>query len=275
MRRRWLLGRPPLDVPFELNTDSPQAEGLVAWYPTLGSRGANVLRDYAGRGLDGAFPGGAANPSWVGDGRLGSALNFDGDYVTIADCDSLDLPGDITIAAWVRPVGGVISLLMAKTQPVHTTTANANYAISIRDTLRVMAYFGDGVNYRYNYPAVALTANIWAHLAVVFSGSDSIDIYFNGVEQTPAMVGTATSKLTNSYPLIIGNLLTSGYAYPGRLADIRIHNVALSPNVISQMYHKPWGLYRPLRSRGRWAAIVAAWRRHMSMMGVSTELPTS
>ena len=63
--------------PFRLNKHSPQARGLVGWWPTLGG-GGNVLRDRSGRGNDGAFPGGTADPTWTRDAERGLVVDYDG-----------------------------------------------------------------------------------------------------------------------------------------------------------------------------------------------------
>ncbi len=54
---RWVNRGAP-NYPFVLNRESNQAKGLVAWWPTLASKGAtNALRDLGGVN-DAAFVGG-------------------------------------------------------------------------------------------------------------------------------------------------------------------------------------------------------------------------
>jgi hypothetical protein len=50
-KRGWVGGNPPT-VPFKLNECSPQARGLIGWWPALGSRGGNVWYDLSGRGIN-------------------------------------------------------------------------------------------------------------------------------------------------------------------------------------------------------------------------------
>ena len=74
--------------------------GLVGhWQANEGS--GPTLIDSAPLPNDGALQG---NPTWV-PGQLGQAVRFDGtgDYAVVPDNASLDISGNITIAAWVRP----------------------------------------------------------------------------------------------------------------------------------------------------------------------------
>ncbi|RLG24506.1 hypothetical protein DRN85_07570 [Methanosarcinales archaeon] len=82
---------PDFKVVYDLDDDAYQGEGeellKKAW-------------DTSGNGNHGMVHG----ATWVRDGKFGKALSFDGDdYVTLPDVPTLDITGDITIIAWVRP----------------------------------------------------------------------------------------------------------------------------------------------------------------------------
>ena len=104
IRGGWPFRHPP-NIQFTLNTASPQAAGLVTWWPTIGSWGKAALKDFA-RGLDADNVGGS--PAWVADGLVGAALDF-----TRADNDALSTTNtlgfdydNMTYSLWVYPTQG-------------------------------------------------------------------------------------------------------------------------------------------------------------------------
>jgi hypothetical protein len=94
----------------------PDPQGLVAAYSFDAGAGA-TLADASGNHNDGVVSG----ARWTPDGRFGGALAFDGvdDLVTIADSESLDLAGAMTLSAWVRPdaLGSLWRTVLVKEQP--------------------------------------------------------------------------------------------------------------------------------------------------------------
>lgn len=76
------------------------ADGGLVGYWSLDEAEGDVARDMSGTGNDGAIVGAARI-----DSPHGRALHFDGedDYVDCGDDPSLNIAGDMTVAAWVRP----------------------------------------------------------------------------------------------------------------------------------------------------------------------------
>ena len=80
----------------------PGANGLAAFYSL-----DNDVLDSSGNGNDGTIVG---NPTWI-DGVQGTALEFHGlgaaggggDYIDCGNDASLDIPGPISIALWIKP----------------------------------------------------------------------------------------------------------------------------------------------------------------------------
>ncbi|MHC4120593.1 MAG: hypothetical protein ACYSWO_24120, partial [Planctomycetota bacterium] len=76
---------------------------LVGWWKFDEGSGT-IAYDSSGNGLDGIFEG---NPEWV-SGRLGGALEFDGDdWVNVGNPHDLVITEAISIACWVNPTGFV------------------------------------------------------------------------------------------------------------------------------------------------------------------------
>lgn len=247
----WNLGRWP-NEPFELNTASPQAQGIVAWWPTLGSRGANVLRDYGGRGLDGTFKG-AGEPAWIADAQRGSALSFDGanDYV---DFGIIPLTGAFTVAFWLNPDSPNAWTRLAGAE---TDTNNFVWFVLNHSDGRIYSTVdndsGDSFN-TYSASIVPITNGVWEHFCLTFDGDHTIRGFQNGILRDTNAAFTGSLSTVSETTRIGGTVGSGANAFwEGLLDDFRINNVPLSPAVIWGMAHdKKWDLYRPLR---RWWAL--------------------
>ncbi|GAF91526.1 unnamed protein product, partial [marine sediment metagenome] len=156
-------------------------------------------------------------------GQVGGALEFDGvnDYVEVPDDDSLDITGDLTIAAWVKLDALADEQFVLAKQP--TDTADA-YAIRI--------YEDGGVNFRFKIsgmeytsmftPASIVTTGSWYHITATYNGSEGI-IYVNGQPEGSELASGNLS--TNDAELLIGrehpgcsNFLN------GKIDDVRIYS---------------------------------------------------
>ena len=120
--------------PFRLNKNSPQAKGLVGWWPTLG-QGGDVLKDYSGYGQVGNFAAGAASPTWKTLPGVGRVLDYDGgDYVDVIGMPRLYLP--FATSLWFQvsqlpSVAGDEYTLWRYAIPAHNT---ARWQMRIEDT---------------------------------------------------------------------------------------------------------------------------------------------
>ena len=250
----WPYSQPP-NVPFKINKDSPQSEGLIAWYPTLGSRGANVLRDYAGRGLDGAFPGGAANPSWVGDAERGMVLDFDGgdDYIRIPDnADfSVVVTNELTVSLWAKPrtVAENDYLVIKGNEDVAGQWEWGIREIGeIGNTSWTVWTQGGGDVLTFTATGNQFTSGVWHHVVMTIDyAAPALRGYIDGVEVGSDVSLGASPPGSASSAIALGPRSGSGY-FDDLMDDLRIHNVALSPAVIWDMAHDKKGeLYRPVR----------------------------
>lgn len=250
-RGGWPYSQPP-NVPFELNTDSPQAEGLVAWWPTLASAGAGVLRDLSGYGNDAPFPGGAANPTWTVSPEIGSVLEFDGaDFVEtgvtrVGDtglfCDAGE---QFTVVVWHRPVGQGKTILaraggVAGNRTFHLYSSWGSVSTVLRGGAADLW-------------AIATPAGILYCIAVTWDGSTAIG-YVNGVAESAGLVvGAAVEE--GAEEIVLGDRTSNGAAdfaltAGSQLGETSVYDRALSPALIWQMAHDArWELYRPLTRR--------------------------
>ena len=157
----------------------------------------------------------------------GSALQLNGSaqYATVADDDTIDIGGPITLAAWVQPARVATQDLVKK------AAAGINgYELSLGAAGTVFARLNQassGDTFRLNsltpYPVDGQT---WMHTAVTYDGT-RIRLYVNGVEEASAAGPPSTG--TNALPLTLGAQWDGTRALKGALDDVRIYAGALSP----------------------------------------------
>ncbi len=232
-------------VPFEVNYHSPQAAGLVAWWPTIASRGQSVLREIVrGPQLDGVFNGSIACGA---DAELGAAVNLSGSTTYVQSAfTKATLGSRLTISFWFRHAvtnhdKGIFSMAGAAISGSPWLLLQGQGTPSVRWLL-----LG---GYRFLHPIVLST---WHLISLTYDGA-TWNSYLNGVAATPYSGALGTGVGTYTF----WGSGWNGY-YAGRIADARMYNRALSAAEVYQMYDPAtrWELYRP--QRRFWAVKAAA-----------------
>jgi lysophospholipase L1-like esterase len=174
-------------------------------------------------------------------GKFGNALHFDGvnDYVDTGNASSLNITGNITIEAWVKPERLETAHIVKKA----TRDSTDGYELSLSESTG-KAYFRVNQKTSHNtykifsnssYP---LDGNTWVHLVGLYN-RDQVQIYFNGNLEN-SMSGP-TNIVSNTDNLKIGGPDLSRY-FKGTIDEVRIWNRALSPEEIKASYDA--GIYR-------------------------------
>jgi glucose/arabinose dehydrogenase/PKD repeat protein len=210
------------------------ASTLTATYTDAGPSGpvvalpldegiGSTVRDVSGNVNDGTISGAA----WTPAGKYGPGLTFDGvdDWVTVADADSLDIGGPLTLEAWVKPrVQGIWDNVLVKEAPA--SLAYALYATGDAGAPRPNAAVGVSELFA---PGV-LPTGAWTHLAATYDGS-AIRIYVDGV--LVATQGGVTAPPTTGNPLRIGgDTIGSDEFFDGSIDEIRIYDRALTADEV-------------------------------------------
>jgi len=204
-----------------VTVDTPPVDtsGLVgAWGFEAGS--GTVASDSSTAGNNGAVAGGAA---WTDAGRFGKALTFDGidDRVNVADADSLDLAGAMTLEAWVKPSQHAEwRTVLLKESP--SGLAYALYSSSLNDLPSGHINTGSERNAR---GTTALPLNTWSHLAVTYDGT-TLRLFVNG-EQV-ASTALAGPIQTTAGALRIGGNAIWGESFKGSIDEVRVYRRALT-----------------------------------------------
>jgi hypothetical protein len=200
------------------NTAAP-VQGLVAGFGFEDGSGT-AATDSSGNNNNGTISG----ATWTTGGRIGSALDFDGtnDVVTIADANSLDLAGAMTLSAWVRPdtLNGLWRTVLYK--QLGRDPAYALYAQE-REPLP-MAEMTVGSAAPKVLGPTQLPVAAWSHLAYTYDGSAQ-RLFVNGTQVASVpRTGAATASTGN---LTIGGNSVFSEWFDGLIDEVRVYNRAL------------------------------------------------
>ena len=193
-----------------------QEPGLVGWWRLDGN-----TNDSSGNNNRGTL---AGNPQWVA-GQIGDALNFDGasDHVDCGSGPSLDITGEITIAAWFYPTGSGSSTYPRIVDKSNGTGgADPGYKLYLRSAENYVFTLSAGGA----YPISTLTAelNAWNYVAFITDGTQR-KLFLNGAWQEWNETALPTSS---SNPLFIGNSPAGARHFQGMIDDVRVYSRALT-----------------------------------------------
>ena len=168
--------------PFAANRDSPQAEGLVAWWPMLPAIDPAVVRDLAS-GIDGTIH---SSPTWNAATELGWTLDFPGSSAYISGSSALSLTATpITICGWfsLAALTGSYHRIFDISDASNSVQLAWDLDNQVLDTKHT-AFQGSGVGTQWG----PVTANQLYHFAVVWdaTGSGTTALYLNGQSQSAA-----------------------------------------------------------------------------------------
>lgn len=232
----WPYGH-PINTQFDVNWDSPQALGLVAWWPMIGSQGGWPVIDRAFH----RYPMTPFNtPTWQSDGEKGWSINFveaNSEYLETAGVPVLTPP--FTFSCWFRRDAGnnrdaLISL---------NTNAGAHYSV-------LRAFFTRFLQFSvvdFSAGAIAQTTTqyvngVWNHCCGVAYSTSSRAVFLNGGGKgTNAVLKTPNAPTQTT----IGDLGNGSEHTQGNLQDVRIYNRAFADTEVQLHATNPWEMYRP------------------------------
>lgn len=238
------------------NVQSDQADGLVAWLPTLASRGAQSLRDLSGHGLRGVLSG---DVSWVVHPELGAVVKYGGTNGHI-NCgsspllDNLATGKSMSFAAWASWDVLASKTLISK----EAASASGWFCVVAGGSLSIRFNAADtDANSSTNAP----TAGVLYHVAATYddNGDRKVRIFLNGLEVAYTDQTAAIGALLDdsALDLTIGSLSPNFWYMNGRIGDVRIYNRGLTDTEVWQLYDPPtrWELYQLPRRLWRLGAI--------------------
>jgi len=206
--------------PYTLQVTDPRPRLIMTFNEETGA-----VNDLSGRGHEGNLAGNAQRV----DGRLGRAIYLNGSnaYVRIGDSDSLDLSGEITVEAWIRPdyiSSGNPVIITKGSEDRYNYALMLGYAPFSWDTMEpcFMPHRFD-IEHRVTYGRKEIEAQLvagrWYHVAGTYSSqTERVRVYCNN--QRICESASRALMPENDYPLLIG--LSGGRCFRGAVDDVKI-----------------------------------------------------
>ncbi|MDD3926598.1 MAG: right-handed parallel beta-helix repeat-containing protein [bacterium] len=203
-------------------------EGACGYWNFNIGEGTWIL-DCSGNGNDGTVTGGGS----YGDGKAGSALEFDGvnDYVDCGNDAGLSITGDLTIAAWVK-----FDETASGYQWFVCKDFAREYCFGVTSpTGYLRFYHGDGAYEAGNSAGAGLVRGQWIHVAVTRSADPKeVKFYVNGT-----YVSTwnyTKTPVAGTHAVWLGTR-TDLYSYlNGAMDEVRIYSRVLDQDEIYNDY---------------------------------------
>jgi hypothetical protein len=161
-----------------------------------------------------------------------TTLSFDGvdDVATVPDDSDLDLAGDFTVEAWIRPGAKTSTGLEMDLVSHHDAQNRRGWVLLIKDGRAEIVVYGDelgGKGYSAgNSGPTYVVPGKWAHVAGTLKG-DTLRIYYDGVLRDAQVFGTFFGRRSYTGALRLGRAAyVEDFRYAGEIDDVRLSNVA-------------------------------------------------
>ncbi len=175
-------------------------------------------------------------------GKVGQALSFDGtdDYVTVADANTLDITGAISMGVWIKTSDTdscIMSKAIGSSDKCFDLSANKVYEIGI---LSSAVYFQTSNGTTANVisgSATPLLDNQWHYLMATWdgtTGSNGMKLYLDGTVLYQGTATVSTIQSSSSAFTFGGN--GNNWDFSGLLDEGRLYNRALSAAEVKGLY---------------------------------------
>ena len=213
--------------------------GLVGYWTF---DGADVSGATATDRGSGGNNGTLTNGPTVTQGKLGQALSFDGsdDYVLVADANSLDITGAITLSTWIK-TSDTDSCILSKSASIpEGCFGQATTKVFELGILSSTLWFqiGNGTSAAtVSGSASGILDNQWHHVTATWdgtTGANGLKLYIDGVLTYQATSSVSAIQLATTEFLFAGK--NGIYDYAGLIDETRIYNTALTAAEIQSLY---------------------------------------
>jgi len=213
--------------------------GLKAEYRFEECNGDATAKNFQGTGLDGNLSGDAKITE---NGKIINSITFLGNGImSVEHNPNLDLINNLTITFWVKPTKKQRQALISRgngTGENRKYGSNAEYSLTLWEDGK-FKYKHNGTADTFSNSIIPL--NKWTHIALTRDNDKKvIKIYINGVLDKTNTYSTAPSS-SKSEKLIIGSgefYSATMKNFQGQMDEIKIYNIALPQNDITNMYNK-------------------------------------
>jgi len=212
------------------------ADNPVAYWPLNDASGAFV--DLVS-GLQAAANGTITRQVSTGLTKLGTGASFGGttaDYAEVASgsAGSLNITGDVTYEAWIKPSGGAGANRLIASKG--NTATNGGYGMWINTSNKLLfSQVQAGVSLVVG--GTTLSVGTLYYVVVTRSGNNYV-AYVNATSDGTNTSAQAINGVATPFDIAIWNNNNSRtLPFPGLIADVAIYNAALSPTRITAHYN--------------------------------------
>jgi len=181
------------------------------------------IMDLTDNNNDGEFQGELA---WT-NGKFGSALEFDGNgSVIVPNSESLNVPEQITIEAWVTvsDAGVGLDTVAARIEPAYSLQKFSN------DQMEGWVNIDGGWQGVRDLPGdIFMVPNVWYHVALVYDG-ESLKVYMDGVLDRENAISGNINVVEE--PFTIGSYKGESYYWLGKIDEVRVSSIARTQDEI-------------------------------------------
>jgi prepilin-type N-terminal cleavage/methylation domain-containing protein len=202
------------------------ADAALIW--DFDESSGNVV-DLSGNGNTGTLIGATRSSDTVYSRGSSISLSGSTQYVTAPDSSSLNVTGQITIAAWIKPtvIGGDYKVIMAK----RVNTNPTSYELYLGNSDGVLSYY-NGTQYRSTYVP---KTNVWTHVAATLNASGRLILYADGKQVYTATGVTGPSSTVGAFSVgTAGSYISEFFA--GYIDDVRVYTQAVTAMEIRSIY---------------------------------------
>ena len=199
------------------------------------------IRDYSTNLNPGTLGGGtsANSPTWISNGKIGGAYEFDGanDFIEVTHHTSLTPTTNLTVSAWINANEWEANYWEGVIVSKNDWASGANgYVLRTGDSGKLSFNIGDGSDWYDSVTTSIMSTSTWYHVVGVFNGTACIT-YINGVERDVEAFSSITIN-PSSYNLNVGrgNYDTPNRLFNGSIDEVQIYNRSLSAQQISALY---------------------------------------
>jgi hypothetical protein len=165
------------------------------------------------------------------DGRIGQSASFDGKrFIVGGDIGSFGFMSRFTLAAWIYPTAGT-GAVITRTKDIEE---ESGYGLYLKDgkvqANLILRWLDDGARVETLKP---IELNRWQHVMMTYDGSrtaEGIKIYVDGRPQELAVhLDDVNQNFQSREPMRIGGGGGRSNRFQGKIDDVRVYDVALSP----------------------------------------------
>jgi hypothetical protein len=211
----------------------PNNLGLVGYW-SFNEGTSTTATDFSGNGNKGTLStNGGSLPTWT-NGKLSTALNFDGStsYVQVADSPTLNTP-NVTVSAWIRA-----NSWGAFNRRIVTKGIGNQYDL-FNNSGVLDWYLVDNAGANFSDVSTTLpSTGVWHHIVGTYDGTTNA-LYVDGVlanSESPGGGPIATNKTDPLFIAARDACDNPGDCFDGKIDEVRIYNRALTASEVAKLY---------------------------------------